>query len=291
MSTETTLDIINRQEWLDPLGDTVQKGVHQAFESAGPAGQQVKNALHGVWLGHPLHPVLTDIPLGAWTTALVCDALEDITGRNEFGKAADIAVTVGLVGAVGSAITGITDWSDTDGRARKVGLMHGMMNLGGALLYATSLTFRNQKKRNLGRGFGLLGFAIAAGAAYLGGGLVYTEQVGVNHAAGGPPLPEKYVPTMPDFELREGEMKKADANGTPVLLVRRDAQIYAIGETCSHAGGPLSEGKLEDETVTCPWHGSKFNIVSGEVIDGPATHPVPCFEVRVHKGQIEVRKS
>lgn len=291
MSTETTLELINRQEWLDPVGDAVQKGVQTAFESAGAAGQQVKNALHGVWLGHPLHPVLTDIPLGSWTTALVCDALEDITGRREFGRAADIAVTVGLVGAVGSAITGLTDWSNTDGRARKVGLMHGMMNLSGAALYATSLAFRNQKKRNLGRGFGLLGFALAAGAAYLGGGLVYTEQVGVNHAAGGPPLPDTFVPVLPEFELREGEMKKADANGIPVLLVRRNAQMYALAETCTHAGGPLSEGKLQDETVTCPWHGSRFNIQTGQVIDGPATHPAPCFEVRVRKGQIEIRKA
>lgn len=290
MSTETTLDLINRQEWLDPVGDAVQKGVHQAFESAGAAGQQVKNALHGVWLGHPLHPVLTDIPIGAWTTALVCDALEDITGRKEFGKAADVAVAVGLVGAVGSAVTGLTDWSDTDGRARKVGLMHGMMNLSGALLYATSLTLRNQKKRSAGRGFGLLGFAVAAGAAYLGGGLVYTEQVGVNHAAGGPPLPDKFVPVMPDSELREGDMKKANANGIPVLLVRRNAQVYAIAETCTHAGGPLSEGKLEDKSITCPWHGSRFDVETGEVLDGPATHPAPCFEVRVRKGQIEVRR-
>jgi nitrite reductase/ring-hydroxylating ferredoxin subunit len=112
----------------------------------------------------------------------------------------------------------------------------------------------------------------------------------VNHAAGGPQLPEKFVPVMPDSELREGEMKKADANGIPVLLVRRNAQVYAIAETCTHAGGPLYEGKVEDNTVTCPWHASRFDIESGKVIDGPATHPAPCFEVRVRKGQIEVRR-
>jgi nitrite reductase/ring-hydroxylating ferredoxin subunit/uncharacterized membrane protein len=291
MAGEAALDLINRQEWLEPLGDQVQKGVHGAFESAGPAGQKVKNALHGTWLGHPLHPVLTDIPVGAWTVALVCDAMEDMTGRKEFAQGADLAVAVGLAGAVGSAMTGIADWSDTDGRARKIGLVHGMLNLGGALLYGTSLIFRNRKKRNLGRGFGILGYAVAFGSAYLGGELVYTEQVGVNHAAGGPPLPEKFTPVIAADQLTEGEMKKVDANGVPVLLVRQNGQIHALAETCTHAGGPLSEGKLEDGAVVCPWHGSRFDLETGKVLDGPATHRAPCFETRVREGQIQVRKS
>lgn len=291
MAGEAALDLINNQEWLDPLGDQVQKGVHGAFESAGEPGQKIKNALHGTWLGHPLHPVLTDVPVGAWTVALVCDALEDITGRKEFSKGADLAVAVGLVGAVGSAVTGLTDWSDTDGRARKIGLVHGMMNLGGALLYGASLAFRNQGKRSLGRGFGLLGYAVAATSAYLGGELVYTEQVGVNHAAGGPPLPKHFVPVMADSELGEGELRKVDAEGVPVLLTRYNAQVCALTETCTHAGGPLSEGKMEGNTVVCPWHGSRFNVETGKVVDGPATHAAACFETRVRAGQIEVRKS
>src|SRR5438445_8612736 len=129
MSTETTLDVINRQEWLDPLGDAVQKGVHQTFESAGDAGRQVKNAVHGVWLGHPLHPVLTDLPLGAWATALVFDAAEGATGDRVCARAADLAVGIGVAGAVGAAVTGLTDWSETDGRAKRLGLVHGLLNL------------------------------------------------------------------------------------------------------------------------------------------------------------------
>ena len=290
MASDTVLDVIDRQEWLEPLGDQLQQGVHQAFESAGDAGQAVKNALHGTWLGHPLHPVLTDIPVGAWTVALVCDAMEDMTGRPEFGKGADVAVAVGLAGAVGAALTGITDWSDTDGKARKAGLVHGLLNLGGALLYGTSMVFRNQNKRNLGRGFGVLGYALAAGAAYLGGELVFSEQVGVNHAAGGPPLPENFVPVMAYAELQEGEMKKVDAGGIPVLLSKHEGRLCAIAETCSHAGGPLSEGKLENGTVQCPWHASRFDARTGAVIDGPATHPQPRFAVRARNGEIEVKR-
>lgn len=287
MTTENTLDLIDRQEWLEPLADGLQKGVHQAFEQAGEAGQKVKNALHGVWLGHPAHPAITDVPLGAWTAAVVCDAMEEITGRREFGHGADVAVTVGLAGAVISAVTGLTDWSDTAGRARKIGLTHGLLNITGTLLYASSLICRKKGNRGGGRGLGMLGYAIALGAAWLGGELVYGEQVGVNHAAGiAPPL--DFVPVAGESDLREGEPKRVDAKGVPVLLVRRGGKICALAATCSHAGGPLDEGKIEGDTVTCPWHGSQFDLNSGKVINGPATSPQPCFETRVRDGQIEV---
>lgn len=290
LSNETALNLIDRQLWLDPLGDRLQDAVHGAYESGGETGQSVKNALHGTWLGHPLHAVLTDIPVGAWTAAAVFDALEEMTGQRRFAAASDLAVTVGLVGAIGSAITGITDWSDTDGRARKAGLIHGMLNLGGTLLYGASLLHRSRNQRKLGRGFGLLGFAMAAASAYLGGELVYSEQVGVNHAAG-LPLPEDFVPVAADADIGEGRMRKVEAAGVPVLLARVDGQLCAIQETCSHAGGPLFEGTLEGTTVTCPWHGSSFDVRTGKVINGPATHPAPCFETRVRDGQIEIRKA
>src|SRR5690242_12502494 len=114
MASEVVTGVIDRQEWLDPLGDQVQKAVTGAFEAAGPTGQQVKNALHGTWLGHPLHPALTDVPIGAWTAAVVMDAMDNINGSNRLGPAADAAIGIGLVGAVASAVTGLTDWSATD---------------------------------------------------------------------------------------------------------------------------------------------------------------------------------
>lgn len=289
MATETALDLINRQDWLEPVADTLQQAVHKAYESAGDSGRQLKNAMHGVWLGHPLHPVLTDIPLGAWTTALVCDAMEEITGRKEFGAAADLAIGIGLAGAAGAAVTGLTDWSATDGRARKIGLTHGLMNIAGALLYGSSLSCRLNGNRAVGRGLSLLGFAGAVCSAWLGGNMVYTEQVGVNHAAGGAALPNEWIPVMADSDLKEGELTRADANGFPVVLLKRQGVISAIAERCSHAGGPLAEGKLEGDAVTCPWHASRFNVTTGEVLDGPATHPLPCFDVRIQNEQVEVR--
>lgn len=288
MVTEALIKTVEQQEVLDQLSDKIQPLVSNAFESAGPAGREVKNFLHGTWLGHPLHPALTDVPLGAWTAALTLDAMETISGRKELGAGADVAIAVGLVGAAGAAVTGLTDWSETNGRARKVGLLHGLLNVGATALYATSLVLRRKDMRGAGRGFAMLGYAVSSTAAYLGGHLVFSEQIGVNHAAA-QEMPKEFVPVLADAELREGEMKRVDAAGVPVLLVRREGEICALANTCSHLGGPLAEGKLEGDVVQCPWHGSRFNVRDGSVVDGPATFPQPCFESRVREGQIEVR--
>src|SRR3954452_3864376 len=128
-------ETLSRQDWLAPLANTLQQAVGSAFTSAGPRGLAVKDFLHGVWLGHPLHPVLTDVPLGAWTVALTLDALESLSGRDELGPGADAAIAIGLAGAVGAAATGAADWQATDDPARRVGLVHGLLNTGAALLY------------------------------------------------------------------------------------------------------------------------------------------------------------
>jgi nitrite reductase/ring-hydroxylating ferredoxin subunit/uncharacterized membrane protein len=288
MASEALIKVVEQQEVLDRLSDQIQPAVLNAFKSAGPAGQQVKNMLHGTWLGHPLHPALTDVPLGAWTAAFALDAMESISGRKELAAGADIAITVGLVGAAGAAVTGLTDWSETYGGARKVGMMHGLLNVGATALYATSLFMRRKKKRSAGVGFAMLGYAVSSAAAYLGGHLVFGEQIGVNHAAA-QEMPKEFVPVLADAELAEGQMKRVDAAGVPVLLVRCEGEICALAHTCSHMGGPLSEGKLEGDIVECPWHASRFNVRDGSVVDGPATFPQPRFEVRTREGQIEVR--
>ncbi|MCL6600976.1 MAG: DUF2231 domain-containing protein [Alicyclobacillus macrosporangiidus] len=181
MATNAVMEVIDRQHWLDRLGDTLQPAAAQALQKGG--GQPLKDFLHGVWLGHPLHPVLTDVPIGSWTAALVLDALGDISGHDGFGRGADAAVAVGLVGAVGAALTGATDWAYLDGRARRLGLLHGLMNTGAVLLYTASWVMRRRRQRRAGRGFALLGYLASTAAAYLGGQLVYGERIGVDRAA------------------------------------------------------------------------------------------------------------
>jgi nitrite reductase/ring-hydroxylating ferredoxin subunit/uncharacterized membrane protein len=288
MGSETVINAIAKQDWLEDLSGPLQAAIRNAFRD--DAGQVVKDLLHGVWLGHPLHPVLTDIPVGAWTVAMVLDALEGLSGNKGLAEGADVAVGIGLLGAVGSAVTGVTDWSESEGRGKRIGLMHGLLNAVATGLYATSYAMRKSKRRQSGVALSMLGFAISGMSAYLGGHLVFGEQLGVDHTATpNATEPQDYTAVMASAALPEGTPARVEVKGVGVLLVRRGEQIFAITETCSHLGGPLSEGKLEGNVIQCPWHGSRFHLEDGTVDRGPATFPARCFDVRVQNGQIEVR--
>src|SRR5438552_3471356 len=227
---ESAVQVIERQEWLAPLEEGLQRAVSAAFQAGGAAGHAVKNFLHGTWLGHPLHPVLTDVPVGAWTAALALDALEGMSGRKECGSAADLAIGVGLIGAVGSAVTGITDWSETDGPARRVGLIHGLLNVVATTLYTTSLVMRKRRRsRQSGIAMSMLGYAVASTAAYLGGHLVFGEQIGVDHTATADAgKPQKFTRVMSEADLKENKPTRVEANGIANRLVRREDESYAM---------------------------------------------------------------
>lgn len=280
---------IERQKWLDQIADPLQQMITTTYEAGGQTGKQIKNLLHGTWLGHPLHPVLTDLPVGAWTAALVFD----IFGRNNDDKklttGADAAVAIGLVAAAGAALTGLTDWQHTDGRSRRIGLMHGLLNISAFFLYIMSFLLRLSGARSGGRNMALLGFTTATAAAYLGGELVFGERIGVDHAERQQPDAE-YTSVLPEAELPDSQPKQVEIGGAKVLLVRRGQHIYAIGDVCSHLGCDLSGGRLlPDNSIVCPCHGSRFSLEDGRVLDGPATFPEPTFEARIRNGRVEVR--
>ena len=284
---QTNLEIVANQPWLDAVGKPLSEAVRALFENAGPAGASAKNALHGVWLGHPLHPVFTDIPIGAWTAALALDAKEATSGDAAFGRAADFAVAVGLVGAAGAAVTGLNDWSETEGRSRRLGLLHGLLNVTATALIAGSYALRRSGSRSAGRAATLAGFGVALGAAYLGGSLVYRERIGVTHAAVAEP--EEFTPVLESAALPDNSMRKATVEDASFVVVRQGEQVCALAHSCAHLGGPLSEGTLKDGSVVCPWHGSEFALEDGHVLNGPATEPQPCFQVREQAGRIELR--
>lgn len=274
-----------------PVDERLQKILDKALYGGGrPEAQAIRNFLNGTWLGEPLHVVMTDIPVGAWTVAMVFDALDLILSRRELAVAADTSIAIGLVGAAGAAVTGMVDWSDVDPPARRLGLTHGLLNLGGAALFATSLFLRRRKSRAAGQIVGALGYGVMAYAARLGGKMVYEHRVGVDRTAG-QVFPDKFVAVMPEADLAEDKPTRATYQNTPILLVRRGNRLFAIAETCSHFGAPLSEGKLEGDTIVCPYHFSRFALEDGRVLDGPAVHSQPCLEVRARNGQIEVRKA
>jgi nitrite reductase/ring-hydroxylating ferredoxin subunit/uncharacterized membrane protein len=290
MAAKVPMQLVEKQHWLEPMADQLQPIIANALAAGGgPIGSKVANALHGTWLGHPLHSVLTDVPIGAWTATAVLDAVDEISGRETFGRAAQTTITVGLVGAIGAALTGMADWSKMNhGHARRVGLAHGLLNTAGVTCYVTSLMLRRRRAHRAGRGFALLGLLISSAAAYLGGHLVYSEQIGVDHTADQSP-PETFEPVLEEAELMENQLRRVHANGMPILLLRQGERIYALAETCAHLGGPLAEGRLDGASVVCPWHGSRYALEDGRVLDGPSAHAQPCLEVRVRNGHIEVR--
>jgi nitrite reductase/ring-hydroxylating ferredoxin subunit/uncharacterized membrane protein len=273
-----------------PVEERLQKLLDKALYSGGrPSAQKIRNFLNGTWLGEPLHVVIKDLPVGAWTVAMVFDGLDLVLSRREFALAAETSITIGLVGAAGAVVTGMTDWSDVDPPARRLGFIHGLLNVGGTALFLTSLLLRKNKSRRAGRTVAVLGYAVMAYAAHLGGKMVYVHRVGVDRTDG-EVFPNEFVPVLPESGLEDDKPTRVMHDGVPILIVRRGDHLFAMAETCSHFSGPLSEGKLVGDSIVCPYHSSRFALEDGRVLDGPAVHPQPCLEIRARNGQIEVRK-
>jgi nitrite reductase/ring-hydroxylating ferredoxin subunit/uncharacterized membrane protein len=263
----------------EPLVRAVKKVVKQGA---------AKDLLSGTWLGHQLHPLLTDVPIGAFTSATVLD----LVGGERAEPAADLLVGLGIVSAVPTAASGAADWSETYGPAQRVGVIHAGSNVVGLVLYGASLAARARGRRGLGKVFGLAGMGAMTVGGYLGGHLSYTHGVGVNNAffEDGP---HEWKAVMSYAELGEGKPSRVEVEGASVLLYRSNGRVLAIGARCSHAGGPLDEGEIDDDacTVQCPWHRSVFDIETGDVIHGPASTPQALYDVRVNEGRIEVRRA
>ena len=199
-------------------------------------------------------------------------------------------MALGVAGAVASAAAGLTDWSETHGKPQRVGALHGLLNSIAAVLYTGSYLARKADKRGLGRGLSYLGYALVLGSAYLGGELSYSQRIGVDHSADADKdFPQEYTPVCQESELEEGKPKKVTWQETDLLLLKRGNEIYAMGDKCSHLGGPLSEGKIEGDIVQCPWHGSQFCLRDGSVVNGPATNDQPVLDVTVEGGQVLVK--
>ena len=281
--------VVERQTWLDKLAAPLQSWLLKLYGQPGEPNRKIKDMLNGTWLGHALHPVLTDIPLGAWSSTMVLD-MAWLTNEDEgVAQGSDISLALGILGAAGSAVTGLTDWSDLDGTDRRVGIFHGLLNGSILLTNIASLILRLTGKRRAGVYLSSAGYAVSLFAAYLGGELVFAKGIGVNHVAweGGS---DDFVAVLAANDLVEGKLTRVDAAGIPAVLLKQGNSIYAIGATCTPLAGPLDEGTCQNGVVTCPWHGSSFRMSDGAVMNGPATYAAPTFAVRVRNGQVELRR-
>lgn len=279
--------LIERQGWLDTLADPCQRWLRSLRQR--PRIARLQDLLHGTWLGHALHPALTDIPLGSWSTTVLLDCAWLASGNESMGRAADLSLALGLTGAGVSVLSGLADWSATDATDRRVGMAHGLLNAGAVLANLVSCGLRLTGKRRPGLVPSLLGYCLTLFSAYLGGELSLAKAIGVNHVAW-QEGPNDFVPVIAAEDLPAGQLTRVEAAGMPVLLWKDEQKMYALAATCSHLGGPLTEGTCQDGIVSCPWHGSRFRLSDGSVVRGPAVYAQPSFAVRVRQGQVELRR-
>jgi nitrite reductase/ring-hydroxylating ferredoxin subunit/uncharacterized membrane protein len=275
---ETLLGRIERMEPLTKLARFLATLTNKVLPPGG-----MKDLVSGTWLAHPVHPMLTDVTIGAWTSALALDLFASQAA------AADALIAIGVASAVPTAVTGLSDLADVESTPdRTIGGAHAVGNVAATALFATSFVARRRGRRGVGVALSLLGAGVATAAGFLGGDLAYRRGIGVDRTVFDERFP-KWTRVMPVEELPDRTPTRGRAGRTVFLLYREGTHVYAIDNRCSHRGGPLDKGTIKDGVVTCPWHLSEFSLADGSIVRGPATAPQPAFELRIVDGSVEVR--
>ena len=278
---DSVVDRIEHTTALDRLATPLASAVSDLFRRSG-----LKDVFSGSWFGHPLHPLLTDLPIGSWTSAM----LLDLVGGRRAQPAADVLVTVGIATAVPTAVTGLSDWSDLGDTDRRIGLVHATANSVAVGCYVASLVARRRGRRPVGILLGFAGASAATAGGFLGGHLVYRRGAGVDHTTFDAGSAE-WVAVDDAAAPAEGEMVAVTAGDVEVMVTRRQGALCGLAERCSHQGGPLHEGELVDDRVRCPWHASEFVLADGSVAHGPASAPQPVYDARDDDGILQVRRT
>ena len=274
------------------FADALAGGTDAVFRALRLPGRVLQDFLNGSWLGHSLHAVLVDVVLGAATAAVLLDVLRIFFGVGGLEDATTWVVGLAALAAIGSILTGLTDFKDTnhDTPARDLSAMHGLVNIVGTAALIAS-TLQRMSGAHAAAFWSLIaGFVILSIGGYIGGHIVYKHGYAVNHNAHARGKRARdFTPVMAAAELPDGTPTKTMFGSTAVMLVRRGDAVYALKETCSHLGGPLSQGELRDDTITCPWHFSTFRLRDGSVVHGPATSRQPRYAARITDGQVELQ--
>jgi nitrite reductase/ring-hydroxylating ferredoxin subunit/uncharacterized membrane protein len=279
---EPLIDAAESAAALDRPGKAIGKQVRSLVK------EPLKDALSGTWLGHALHPLLTDVVIGTFLST----TLLDVAGGDEDGKAGARLIGIGIAAYAPTALTGVNDWADTEpvsDRVRRVGLVHAASNTTALALYAGSLATRRNGRRGAARLLSAAGGTALMVGGLLGGHLSFARGVGPNQTVFDPGPTDWTVAANAD-DVVSGEPKRVLADDTPVLLLREGESFSALHDRCSHRGCSLSEGSVEVDAIVCGCHGSRFDRRDGSVLRGPATAPQPAFEVRVRDGRVELRR-
>ena len=277
-----TMDRCERAVGLDRIATPVRTAVEAVLTNT-----TVKNALHGVWLGHPLHPVLAQVPVGSFLSAGVLD----LSPAGE--KPARLLIGVGVVSSLPASAAGLADWSTMHEQQQRVGVVHAAANTAGLGLYLAALAARSGGRLGTGRALAYAGLGVISAGAYLGGHLAYRQAGGANHAEDVPHLVSpgwQDLCAVDDLPI-DGSPQVRLLDAVPLLVVKQGDRVDVLNDRCSHLSGPLHEGELSGDgtCITCPWHQSVFRLDDGSVVQGPATSPQHVFDVRIRSGRVEVR--
>jgi nitrite reductase/ring-hydroxylating ferredoxin subunit/uncharacterized membrane protein len=276
---DSVTGMAERSQVLASIGQIVG-GLFERVVRPGP----VKDLLAGSWLRHPLHPVLTDVPIGAWTAA---EAL-DVIGGPRYEAAVNGLVGFGVAASIPTIVTGLSELSDVGTeRDRALGTLHALTNICATLLFGASYIACREGRTPAGRVLSLTGFLTVLAGGFLGGHLSYRRGIGVDQTTFEPSL-DDWTDAMALADLRDGKAMKVRVGTTEVLVFRDGAAIRALANRCTHRGGPLHEGEIADGAVQCPWHQSIFDLATGEVVQGPASAPQPSYQVRIRDGRVEL---
>jgi nitrite reductase/ring-hydroxylating ferredoxin subunit len=213
----------------------------------------------------------------------------DVVGGKRSRQTADSLVGLGILSAVPTAVTGLSELADTsDRKERSLAAAHAIGNVAALLLYSFSYVARKRGRRGTGILYSTTGWGTVLASGFLGGHLAFRKGVGVDRTRFDHRVTD-WTSAIRDEDLPEAKPTKVSVGRTDVLLYREDGRIHAVAARCSHRGGPLHKGRVQDLHVTCPWHLSTFDLRDGSIVRGPATAPQPAYEVRVKDGTIEVR--
>ena len=268
---------------IDAIDSPASKLNRLAAGYVGP-DKALAGILGGADAGHPLHPMLTDITIGAWTAAVALDLL----GGKSSHKAADRLIALGVASSGPTALSGLADWETLYGPSQRLGMVHAASNAAASSLFLYSWLARKRGRRTRGVLCGLLGISVASFGGFLGGHLSYRLGAGVDHTAFAE-LPSSWTEVASEADLEEGRALPGRAGDLAVMVLRQESRIYALVDNCAHQGGPLHQGTVGEGCITCPWHQSVFRLSDGEVTAGPSAHPQPVLDVRVLDGRIEVK--
>lgn len=288
-------ELVKSWRWLDPFARVFGAIVGGLYKVQGT--RPLKDLLHGTWpLGHPLHPSVTDLTIGGYTAMAAVDVLYLITGDRGLLRAADFLLIGSFITSLVSIVSGLTDWNETVDNERRTGMLHGLLMVVATLGFITSLVMRVSgpfDARTTAIAVSGVAWLVMIAASYFGGELVFGFGTEVNRQA--------WTDISNDWEtleVRESSLEDRrpvlaeTKSGVALLVVKLDGAVYAIGNTCTHAGGPLNEGTWAGQDrceIVCPWHASRFCVKDGSVHGGPATFREPSWKTRTAAdGRMEV---